>query len=394
MTTTSTIPARAELVTRAADLVPLLRSRAQWADENRRLADDVVEAMADAGIFRMRLPRRFGGYECDARTMVEVAMHLGRGDSATAFTVAVWWITSWNLGLFPDEAQDEVFSTPDVRVCGTLAPTGTAQPVDGGIQVTGRWGFNSGAAHSQWKLLSALLPTADGGMEPIMAVVPVGDVELVDDWQVGGLRGTGSVTALAQDLFIPAHRYVRIGPLLGQQYYSTLNADLRLYRAPMIAAISAATVGKMVGVAKGALEGFFERLPGRAITYTSYDSQREAPYTHLQVAEASLKIDEAEYHAYRLADMVDGKSDADEPWTLQERAYARVAVGRVCQLAKEATDIVALASGGSSIYSQVPIQRLQRDIQAMALHALNLPSNNLELYGRVLCGLEPNSPFV
>jgi alkylation response protein AidB-like acyl-CoA dehydrogenase len=182
--------------------------------------------------------------------------------------------------------------------------------------------------------------------------------------------------------------------MMQAQYASKLNADNPIYRGPMVGPISASTVGKVVGLARAAGEVFMDRLPGRAITNTDYTSQIEAPITHLQVAEAALKTDEAEYHARRIAAMVDDKGLSGEPWTLRERAYARMSVGRVCQLAHEAVNLLAMASGGSSVYSSVPIQRIQRDIQAINLHALNLPANNLELYGRVLCGLEPNTFFV
>lgn len=392
--TTTQIPGRAGLLRRATDLVPILRDNALWSERNRRLADESVQAMTEAGIFRMRTPARYGGYECDATTMVDVGIQLGRGDGSAAFNVAAWWIMSGNVAHFPDEVQDEVFADPDVRICGTLAATGTATPKDGGIVVSGSWNFNSGAVHSKWKLLSAMLPTADGGAEPIMAVVPIGDLTLVDDWDVAGLRGTGSITTIADEVFVPAERYLRIAALLREEYASKLNADNPVYRGPMIGPICAATVGKIVGLARAAEEAFFDRLPGRAITNTTYTSQLEAPITHLQVAETSLKTDEAEYHARRLAAMVDAKGISGEPWTIRERAYARMVVGRACQLAHEAVTTLALASGGSSNYSSVPIQRIQRDVLAINLHALNLPANNLELYGRILCGLEPNSFFL
>lgn len=388
------VPGRAGLLQRAADLVPILRDNALWSERNRRLADESVQAMAEAGIFRMRTPSRYGGYECDATTMVDVGIELGRGDGSAAFNVAAWWIMSGSVALFPDEVQDEVFADPDVRICGTQAPTGTATLTDGGVVVSGIWNYNSGAAHSHWKLFWAMLPTADGGAEPIMAVVPIGELTLVDDWDVAGLRGTGSITAIAEDVFIPAKRYLRIATLLQEKYASKLNADSPVYRGPLVGQVCAATVGKIVGLARAAEEAFFDRLPGRAITNTAYTSQLEAPITHLQIAETSLQTDEAEYHAHRLAAMVDAKGISGEPWTMRERAYVRVAVGRVCQLAYQAVTTLALASGGSSNYTSVPIQRIQRDVLAINLHALNLPTNNLELYGRILCGVEPNTFFV
>lgn len=387
-------PSRDELRSRAADLVPVLRANALWSERNRRLSDDTVQAMTDAGIFRLRTPERFGGYACDTRTLVDVGIELGRGDGSAAFNAAAWWIMSWNVGMFPDEVQEEVFTTPDVRICGTLAPTATAVSKDGGIVVSGQWNFNSGAAHSQWKLVPAILPDGEGGAEPILAIAPMSPFEVVDDWDVSGLRGTGSVTVRVEDLFIPTAKYLKISALMRQQYASERNRDLPIYRGPMVGAVSSSTTGKIVGLARAAREAFLERLPGRAISNTAYTRQIEAPVTHLQVADAALKIDEAEYHARRLAEMVDEKGLRAEPWSLEERAYARMAVGRVCQLCLDAVNIFTMASGASSIYSSVPIQRIQRDMQTIALHALNLPNTNLELYGRILCGQEPNTFFV
>jgi len=322
-------------------------------------------------------------------------MHIGRADASAAFTVAVWWITSWIVGLFPDETQDEVFADPHVRVCGTLAPTGTAvRAKDGGIVVNGRWGFNSGAQHSQWKVMSGVVTDAENGPEPFMAVVPVADMINLDDWYVSGLESSGSVTLVAEDLYVPRTRWIPIAPLLTENYPTKKNAGVPIYRTPMIPAASASTVGKIVGIMRGAYEAFFERVPGRGITYTGYLDQREAPLTHLQVAKAALKTDEAEYHAFRLCDLVDRKNLSGEPWTLQERAYARVAMGRACQLAKESIDILNTASGGSSVFRSVPIQRWERDIEVICLHALNPPDTNTELYGRVLCGLESDSPYI
>jgi hypothetical protein len=136
------------------------------------------------------------------------------------------------------------------------------------------------------------------------------------------------------------------------------------------------------------------RMTERKITYTAYESQRDAPITHFQVAEAANKTDEAEFHAQRLAKLVDTKAEEGTEWKLEERARSRADVGATVRLAKEAIDIYATASGGSSIYSGIPIQRINRDIQAVNQHALMHPNTNAELYGRVLCGLEPNTLYI
>jgi alkylation response protein AidB-like acyl-CoA dehydrogenase len=390
----SAVPAHEELVRKALDVVPLLRKHASWVEENRRLHDESIEALADAGVFKFRRPKHFGGYEVDNRTLVDVGTALGRGCGSTSWVASVYWIPTWMASQFPDEVQDEVFATPDVRVCGTLSPSAMAAQVDGGIVVNGKWGFISGAHHAQWQEIIAILIPSEGEPYPVMALVPMSDVLIVDDWKTSGLRGTGSVSTVAKDLFIPQERVLPLPAVLQGQIASQRNAASPVYRSPLLPIAAAASVGTVVGLAKAAKDAFLTRMPGRKITYTGYESQREAPITHFQVAEATLKIDQAEFHAHRVAGLVDSKAAEGTEWKLEERAQARADVGVVVRLVKEAVDIFATASGGSSIYSGIPIQRINRDVQAANQHALLHPNTNMELYGRVLCGLEPNTLYI
>jgi alkylation response protein AidB-like acyl-CoA dehydrogenase len=388
------IPSRTELAQRVADIVPILRANALWGDQHRRLAEETVDAMIDAGVLRMLVPVHYGGYETDMQTIVDVGIQLGRGDGSPAFCATAWWAQCWAVAHFPDSVQDEVFADPDVRICGTLVPNGKGEITKDGVVVSGEWGFNSGAWHSQWKVFSTLAINPAGQIEPIAAVVPVSDLEIVDDWDVAGLRGTGSITMVARDVFVPRERFQWISEVMRQEYGSKRNADSPCYRGPIVGVLSNINTGKQVGLAQAAREAFFERIHHRPIQHTNYATQAEWPVTHLQVAEADLKIDEAEYHARALAALVDRKNDSNEPYTMRERAYCRVAVGRVSQLCHEAINIYNMASGAGGIYNSMPIQRIQRDIQAISLHALNMPIKNYELYGRVLCGLEPNTFFI
>ena len=390
----TTIPSRDELVRKASDLIPLLRKHAPWAEENRRLHDEAIEALADAGVFKLRRPQHFGGYEADSRTLVDIGTALGQGCGSTSWVASVYWIPTWMACQFPDEVQDEVFATPDVRVCGTLSPSGMAAPVEGGVVVNGRWGFMSGARHAHWQEIIAILVPPDGQPYPIMALVPMSDMLVIDDWNTSGLRGTGSVSTVAKDLFIPQERILPLPVVLTGQTASQRNATSPVYRAPLMPVASASSVGTIVGMAKGAKDAFLNRLPGRKITYTEYESQRDAPITHFQVADATMKIDEAEFHAQRVAALVDTKAAEGTEWKLEERARTRADIGSVVRLAKEAVDIFNTASGGSSIYTGIPIQRINRDIQAVHQHALMHPNTNAELYGRVLCGLEPNTLYI
>jgi alkylation response protein AidB-like acyl-CoA dehydrogenase len=288
-----------------------------------------------------------------------------------------------------------VFVNPNVRVVGTLSPTAMATPVDGGVVVNGKWGFISGALHAHWQAIVAVLVPPDGSQPmPFFALVPLSELHVIDDWYTSGLKATGSVSTVAQDLFVPQERVLPLPLVLQEQYASKANASSPVYRVPLLPTASVTSVGTAIGLARAARETFMERLPDKKITYTSYEKQSEAPLTQLQVAEAAMLTDEAEFHALRLADLMDSKGSSGDSWTMQERAGARAAMGRACQLSKKAIDILASASGGSSVYSDAPIQRIQRDIQAINLHALMNPNTNLELYGRVLCDQPPNSLYI
>ncbi|WP_328445666.1 acyl-CoA dehydrogenase family protein [Streptomyces sp. NBC_00386] len=389
-----TAPTRDELVDAAAKLVPLLRSRALWIDEHRRLPQDVVTAIEDSGLLRMQVPAQYGGHESDARTFVDVLAEIGKGNSSVAFCLSVYAALGWMTALWPDEALDEVFADPHVRVSGTTAATGTARRTKGGYVLNGTWRFNSGVLHSQWKINVALPEDPAAEPVPLFCLTPVADLRIEDDWHTIGLQGSGSVTTVAEDLFVPEHRVITGVDFYQNVSKSRINGPKPHYRVPVLVTTNAIQSGQLIGAARYALASFLERLPGRPLTYTDYPSQREAPLTHLQVGEAALLIEDAELRARRFTGLIAAKTGRDEPWTTEERVSSRVQIGWIARQCKAAVDILAAASGGSSIHRDVPITRIQRDLHAASLHAMITPGVNVELYGRSLCGLEPNTAYL
>ncbi|MFJ9522333.1 acyl-CoA dehydrogenase family protein [Kitasatospora sp. NPDC101801] len=386
---------QAELVGRATELIEVIRKHVPWQEEHRVLHDEVLQAITDAGIMKMRVPVRYGGAESDVRTVSAVISELARGDGAVGWTISTFTMGSWLAGLFPDEVQDEIFADPGVRICGGVNPSGIATPTDGGVILNGRWHFVSGAPHSQWDMHSVLLATEDGGFAPATIAVPMADLTIVDDWHTAGLRATGSVTTIAKDLFVPQARVLPMIPVMMHgEHLSKQNADSLTWKLPFVPHATAVTSSSAIGMAKAAREAFFEKLPSRKIAYTHYEHQAEAPLTHLQVAEAAMKIDEAEFHVRRAAERLDTKVRAGEQWSLEERALSKMDAAMGCLRAKEAVDVLNTASGGSSIYSDQPMQRIERDIQALNLNGVLHPNTVAETYGRILCGLEPNTDLL
>jgi alkylation response protein AidB-like acyl-CoA dehydrogenase len=391
---TVTMLSRTELLRRAVELGPVLRANAQAAEERRRLSEEMLEALGGSGLLRMRVPRRYGGYESDMRTVTEVLAELARGDGSAAWTASVWLISSWMVGLFPDAVRDEVFADPDVRISGILSPGAMAMPADGGYVVNGKWSFNTGAQQSAWNVNAAVRPTPDGQHEPVMVLIPMSDLQVIDDWHTVGMRASGSVTTVAKDVFVPAERVLGVGPVIGGVHPLQQDPAAPMWRAPFMP-IACTTVGATAyGLAIAARDAFLDRLPGCKISYTDYTEQNAAPLTHLQVAGAAIRVDEAGFHVLRTADMIDAKAASGEPWSLEERGRARLDLGAVCLRAKEVVDVLAGASGGSSLYNGVPIQRIERDIKALNLHAIMHPDTNFELYGRLACGLPSNTQYL
>jgi alkylation response protein AidB-like acyl-CoA dehydrogenase len=380
------------LLERVSALVPMLRANAQRTEDERRIAEQNIEALTDAGVFRMTVARHFGGYESSVPTQFDVLAEIAVGCPSTSWVATILTAMLWQVGMFPDETQDEVFADPRVRVASVFAPAGRASTVDGGVVVSGRWPFNTGCLHSQWAILTALVADDGGGAAPASLLIPYSELTILDDWYASGMAGTGSNTTVADEVFVPARRVVPLAAELGLEFPSVRNHDADYWNVAFVGYLIAQATGTPVGLARGAFDAFMERLPGRAITYTDYSDQAAAPVTHLQVGEAAMKIFSAEAHARAAVGLVSATPGRGAP--VEVRARIRAHAGFATQLAREAVDILYSASGASAIQASAPIQRYQRDIQALANHALLAPATSLELFGRVLCGLEPNSPFV
>ena len=380
-------PAAEGLVERTAALVPKLRERALAAEGARRVPEESFDELAEAGVFRMCAPKRFGGYELDFKSQIDVLAHVARGCPSTSWVSTIFSAMAWLAGCWPDEAQEEIFADGDPRMSGVAAPIGKGVRVDGGIRVSGRWPFNTGCDGSRWTWLQLILQEGEG--VPTAVFVPSSELTIVDDWYASGMAATGSKSIVADDVFVPDHRVVPSQALLDGTPPPRHNSDNPYFNLPLAPVLVVNAGGTPLGIARGALEAFHERLPGRAITFTNYERQAEAPLTHLQVGEATLKLDSLRAHMDMAAAILDNYSGG--AMTTEARVKARAHVSHGTQLMREIVDTLFFASGASSIQSHVPIQRFQRDAQALSNHAIMLPTTTTELYGRVLCGLEPNT---
>ncbi len=378
------------LVERAAALVPVLRERAPAAEQARRVSDASFDALSEAGIFSMTAPKRYGGAEVDFETQCEVLAHLARGCPSTSWVATIYSAMSWLVATFPDQAQDEIFADRDPRISGVFSPTGTGVATDGGLLVSGRWGFNTGCHGARWTVLNAVVGTGAEAV-PTCVIARSRELTIIDDWNATGMSATGSNTIVADNVFVPAHRCLTLPDMLEARLPARHNADNPYFNYPLSPVLTVNAGGTPLGMARGALEEFRSRLPGRGIAYTFYTNKAEAPVTHLQLADAALTLESADAHVRRAAALLD--RHAGGPMSLDARVKSRAHIAFAMGLARQSVDTLFYASGASSIQTHAPIQRFQRDVQALANHAIMHTQTALELYGRVLCGLPPNTPI-
>ena len=369
----------------------MLRLHAAAAENERRVPLATLEALDQAGVFRMMAPKSFGGDEASFETQCRVLAEIARGCPSTSWVSTIYSAMVWTASVFPDRAQDEIFGAGVPRIAGVFSPTGTAVRKDDGFIVSGRWPYNTGCHGAQWTVVVALATRDGGDPVPYCILVPSRELTIIDDWYASGMAGTGSNTVVADGVFVPAYRALPLPDMVDGRYPERRNSGNPYFNYPLAQVLTVNGGGTPLGIARGALEAFFDRLPGRGIMYTTYMDKSAAPVTHLQVGEASLKIDSAAAHVQHATAMLDGLQGGAP--TLLDRVRSRAHIGYATGLAREAVDLLFYASGASSIQSHVPMQRFQRDMQALANHAIMHSPTAVELYGRVLCGLEPNTPL-
>ena len=386
------------LVAAATALIPSLRSRSAETDALARLPDSTIADLEKAHLFDMLVPKMYGGLQCSPRTFMDVVVELGRGDGSAAWALAIVSASTWMAAtLYPKHVVDEIFSGGNFRTAGALAPRkAKTKRVDGGVLIEeGSWSFNSGVYHAQWDILSIPIFDESGQfVDSGSALIPTSEVTLLHDWDSIGLRGSGSTSIEVKDVFVPNERIALLSKTLLEDYASTHLRDEPLYRLALVPFLATKLVFPGLGMAKAALELFLEKAPHRGIAYTWYEKQDEAAITHLQAGEASAKIDAAELMLRRSFDVIEASAASGRRMALEQRARIRRDAGAASQLIWEAMDLLAGASGSSFAYTKNPMNRLWRDVRVASMHGAVNASSNMELFGRILCEKEPNTPLL
>jgi alkylation response protein AidB-like acyl-CoA dehydrogenase len=383
-----TQPTAAELVARARALQPLLREHAAKTDADRRVPAECIDALSAAGLFKVSVPQRYGGYASTLRAMLDVSAAAAEGDGSAAWIVALVNVCNWLAALFPERAREEVFAGAEPRVTGVLTPSATSRKVDGGWQVSGRWYFNSGSWWSTWAVLGVPLTSQDGEVvDQGLVLVPAADLTIEDVWYVTGMRGTASNCLVATDVFVPEYRVLSVPAAIEGGYPAPL-ADEALFRSSFVPVLTLVLAGPQLGMGRAALDLVIDKAAKKPISYTFFETQAESVAFQLQMADAATKIDVAALLCHRAAADIDEAAARGEYLNYRTRARVRADAGYAVQNVVEALTILMNAHGAGGFADTSPLQRIWRDANIAARHAVISPTVGSEVYGKALLGVE------
>jgi len=383
-------PHALHLIEKAAELGPTINGLRDEIERERRLPVGLVETLRKLGFFSLWLARGFGGPELTLTDFVRVIEALARHDASVGWCATVAATYTFFSGFLPEPVARRIFVNDRAAVAGNMGRIGKAEVVAGGYRVAGRWAYGSGINHSEWILGGCVVHDAngprtrlDGTQETIIAFFPAHEVEVVDTWNVGGLRGTGSHDYQVANIFVPeTHAIASPTPSLpGTLYALPLNT---------VAPVSIAPVP--LGIARAALDAV------RAMSSTKTPRLgpvllRDKPSVQGAVGRAEGMLRAARAFLFEACDDAWRTVETGAELSVEQRAAVRLSCAQVADAAKSVVQIAYDIGGGTSVYESCPLQRCFRDMYAAVQH-IQVQGGNFETCGRVMLGMEPGTPLL
>ncbi len=365
-------PRAEQLLESARNLQPVLRERAAQCKVERNVPEATIADFQAAGFFKLLQAEQYGGYAMDPQVFYAVGLELAKACPSSAWVLGVVAVHNWQLALFDDQAAQDVWGDdPTTLISSSYAPVGKVKPVDGGYQLSGRWSFSSGSQHCQWVFVGAVVPMPDDpfNMHNYRTfLVPIADYEIVDNWDVVGLQGTGSHDLVIDDVFVPEHRTHKVIDAFHCDNPGNAVNTAPLFRMPFMQVFVRAVCTATLGACEGALEHYIEIAKTRVAGPVP---MRDDPVAKRLAAEVKSEIEQMKLVMYRNFDMMMDCTRAGEPIPLEDRIRYRYDSAIVADRCLELSGrmLKAAGSGGIRIGSELLAKHL--DILASQAHVAN-----------------------
>jgi alkylation response protein AidB-like acyl-CoA dehydrogenase len=356
----------------------------------RRLPEDLARDLSRAGFFRIFLPKAYGGLDLAPMEAIEVFEELAQADASVAW--CVWnGNTHWTAAQLSPEAARTIHADPDVITANSTRASGQAQVVAGGYRVNGRWSLVSGCELAAWMVLLCVVHadakprlTPAGAPETRFMLIPATACEIIDTWTVGGLRGTGSHDVAVREVFVP----IDYGSGFADPH---VLPELR-YRIPPFSRVIPGLGAMALGIARSAIDTF-DDIAGAKTPQRTTQMLRDNHGAQVRVSQAESLVRSARLFLFDSLDRLWRTLSATGEVSMEARAHVRLAASHAVSSAVQAVDLMYIGAGASSLYTGCPLERAFRDVHAITLH-IGVHPRVMETTGRVLFGLEPDTPLL
>jgi len=383
-----------DAIVRALAIAERLPSRWAATEQLRRVPDDTMDEIRESGLLRINQPSRFGGTELGVEAVLDVGATLAGGDVSVAWAHVILASHEWIIGLFPDQAQQDIWSDDPTRLMSSaFAPSkATVTRVEGGWRLQdGVWPWSSGSNHAQWAMVGFRIPApADGGPSPVCwALVPRSEYSVGSEWQTIAAHGTGSNSLTIADTFVPDHRTLDpILALMGMTPGAEVNTS-PLFRSSFYS-LAVYLAAPILGGARAAVKDFTKYMESKQLIYTGQRVGTEGPML-VHLGEVAAKVGVAETVLRATAREIDHPTGAPDP-------SSALAFGRDCtfavRLCADAVDETMRYSGASAIFEGHQANKWWRDVRALSAHQGFNTDMAYGNWGRFVMGMPPAAgPF-
>lgn len=381
----------AELVRGAEALVEFVAEGAAETERRGSVSAEAIEAFCDAGFMKILVPKRYGGYELDVDTMARVVRVIAPSCASTAWVLAFYIGHNWLHALFPEKSQDEVFAERSFALTpGTFAPSFTLTSVDGGYVASGRSSWNSGSAAAEWFMNGGLVQKEGQPPSLLFFLAPRSDVEVIENWDVAGLRGTASHDLAMNEVFIPEHRTVDAGSVLNGTSPGAALHPNPLYSMPVMPFIVGEILPVAVGTLRGASDEFTRVTQNRYLSDGSGATSKQSLRIAIGKGDAGAALADSMLDNYLDLLATTPTAVLQEP-VVRGRLKAQGAM--ITDFCNSGVNQLVAAAGANAFRNSSPMQRYFRDINMMRGHATLDIERATETYGDVLLGLPPKAPI-
>jgi len=388
---TASWPAGSTLTSRIGALLPRIAELAAETEENRRVSDETIEALRLAGMWRVYVPKEYGGSEESILEVTRAIRMVASACASTAWVIGVLCAHPFITSLYSRKLQDEFWADgPDTLASTSGLPITRARIVDGGLRVTGKFPFSSGSVNATWAMVGVSLPdvsqtNSERFRMPYFCLVPRADYEIEDNWHVMGLAGTASRMLVLDDVFVPSYRIEMSGAMVNRYTKGEGLHNGPLWNAGYAATIGTALTPVFLGIADAMLEIVIGKVRGRTVPGTRIPTN-SIPNS-MRLSESTLELRAAtllwEDSLNRIEDRAAAGILPDEEFTANAAATGIY----VQELATRTIDRLFAVAGGTSIRLDSPIQRMWRDAHAGRSHIANEYDTSAQGFGRYLLGL-------